>query len=87
VKQVTKWVEEDANEKEIFWPSEEMRKKAWVSDESIYAEADKDPVAFWAERAREGLDWYQEWNETYKREPPYFKWFIGGKLNACFNCG
>jgi len=36
---VTKWVEEDTNEKEVFWPSEELKKKAWVSDESIYEEA------------------------------------------------
>jgi len=86
VKQVIKWVEEDANEKEIFWPNGELKKKAWVSDESIYEEADKDPVAFWAKLAREGLDWFKEWDKAYEEEPPYFKWFIGGKLNACYNC-
>ena len=58
MKQIIKWVKEDANEKMIFWPSEEMKRKAWVSDESIYAKADKDPVAFWAKQAREGLDCY-----------------------------
>lgn len=86
MKQVIKWVEEDANEKEIFWPNGELKKKAWVSDESIYEEADKDPVAFWAKLAREGLDWFKEWDKAYEEEPPYFKWFIGGKLNACYNC-
>lgn len=86
MKEVIKWIQEDANEKEIYWPTEEMKKKAWVSDESIYAEAERDPVAFWEKRAREGLDWYQEWNEGYQEEVPYFKWFVGGKLNACYNC-
>lgn len=81
-----KWVVEDPKEKEVFWPSDEMKKVAWVSDESLYEKADKDPVAFWGERAREGLDWYKEWDETYKEEPPYFKWFAGGKLNASYNC-
>ncbi|GAH40528.1 unnamed protein product, partial [marine sediment metagenome] len=82
----TKWVIEDPAERGIFWPSEELKKRAWVSDESIYAEAAKDPVAFWAKLAREGLDWYREWDEPYKEELPYFKWAIGGKLNACYNC-
>ncbi|MBA7684325.1 Acetyl-coenzyme A synthetase [subsurface metagenome] len=84
--EATKWVVEDPKEKEIFWPSEELKRKAWVSDESIYAEADKDPVAFWAKLAREGLDWYKEWDKDYESEPPYFRWFIGGKLNASYNC-
>jgi acetyl-CoA synthetase len=86
VKKEIRWVAEDAKEKEVFWPSEEMKRRAWVSDESIYEEAAKDPMAFWAARAREGLDWYREWDEVYKSKPPYFKWFIGGKLNACYNC-
>ena len=81
-----KWVVEDPKEKEVFWPSDEMKKIAWVSDESLYEKADKDPVAFWGERAREGLDWFKEWDETYKEELPYFKWFAGGKLNASYNC-
>ncbi|MCK4633488.1 acetate--CoA ligase, partial [Candidatus Bathyarchaeota archaeon] len=58
---------------------------AWVSDESIYTEAAKDPVAFWAARAKEGLDWFQEWTETYQWNPPYFKWFVNGKINASYN--
>jgi len=82
----TKWVVEDPKEKGIFWPSEELKKKAWVSDRLIYEEADKDPVAFWAERACEGLFWHREWDKAYEATPPYFKWFIGGKLNACYNC-
>jgi len=84
--EATKWVVKDPEEEDIYWPSEEMKKKAWVTNESIYEEADKDPVAFWAERAREGLDWYKEWDEAYRWEPPYFNWFIGGKLNASYNC-
>jgi len=40
-----KWIKEDPNNKFVFWPTEEMKKRAWVSDESIYKEAAKDPVA------------------------------------------
>ena len=80
-----KWVVEDPKEKGVFWPSEELKKKAWVSDGSIYEEGAKDPVKFWCERAREGVDWFREWREDYKWEPPYYKWFIGGKLNVSYN--
>jgi len=80
-----KWVVEDPEKKNVFWPSEEMKKRAWVSDESIYEEAKKDPVAWWAKLAKEGITWFKEWTETYRWEPPYYKWFIGGKLNISYN--
>jgi acetyl-CoA synthetase len=81
----TKWVVEDPRQKEVWWPSEELKKMAWVSDESIYEKADKDPVKFWADRAREGLHWYKGWDKAYEWTPPYFKWFVGGKINASYN--
>ncbi len=80
-----KWVEEDHERKGIFWPSDELKKKAWLADEKIYEEAGKDPVAFWAQKAREALDWIEDWSKDYEWDPPYYKWFVGGKLNACYN--
>ncbi len=33
------------------------------------------------------LDWSQEWAHTLDASrPPFFRWFVGGELNACFNC-
>lgn len=71
-------------EKDIFWPSEEMKKKANMSDPNIYEEADKDCVLFWEGKARE-LEWFEKWSEAYEESPPYFKWFVNGKTNICFN--
>lgn len=70
---------------DIFLPSPELKKIAWVTDESIYEKASRNPIEFWAEKAREGLEWFKEWDKTYEWNPPYFKWFIGGKLNICYN--
>ena len=81
----TKWVVEDTKEKGVFWPSEELKRRAWVSDASIYDNAAKDPVKFWEERASEGLAWFKKWDEPYRWQPPYIKWFLGGKLNASYN--
>ncbi|OPZ77984.1 MAG: Acetyl-coenzyme A synthetase [Actinobacteria bacterium ADurb.Bin444] len=86
MRKTTKWVVADANQEDVFWPSEAMKQHAWLSDASTYEQADKDPVAFWEERAREGLHWFKEWDTAYKQEPPYFQWFVGGKLNASYNC-
>lgn len=85
MKKAVKWVKEDPDNKFVFWPTDEMKKRAWISDESIYVQAAKDPVAFWATRAKEGLDWFQPWVEDYQWNPPYYKWFVGGKINASYN--
>lgn len=80
-----KWVVEDSKEPEVWWPSEEMKRRAWVADPKIYEEAERDPVAFWAARASEGIEWFKKWDEAYQEKLPYFKWFVGGKLNASYN--
>jgi len=80
-----KWVVEDPKEKEVWWPSNELKRRAWMSNQSIYETATKDPVAFWEARAGNSIEWFKRWDEAYRSDPPYFKWFIGGKLNACYN--
>src|SRR5215216_4850386 len=41
---------------------------------------------FWAEQAKR-LVWFKEWDRVLDwRDPPFAKWFVGGKLNACVNC-
>ncbi len=79
------WVVKDARGKEVWWPSEELKRRAWVNDESIYEEAGKDPEAFWARLAKEGLHWYKGWDKVYEWTPPHFRWFVGGKINASHN--
>lgn len=79
------WVVEDRENKDIFWPSEEMKRHAWISDPAIYEKAAADPIKFWEEKALEGLEWFEKWKEAYRWDPPYVKWFIGGKINAAYN--
>jgi len=81
----SRWVKEDQHNKLVFWPTDEMKKRAWISDENIYKEAAKDPVAFWAEKSKEGLEWFKNWTKTYEWNPPFFKWFVNGKINASYN--
>jgi len=80
-----KWVREDPSKEYVFWPTDEMKKRAWISDEDIYKDAAEDPVAFWATKSKEGLEWFEEWTKTYEWKPPFYKWFVNGKINASYN--
>ena len=69
-----------------FEPPDGFADGAVVADEGIYDEAEKDYEGFWAERAS-ALDWAQEWDQVLDwSEPPFAKWFVGGKLNVAHNC-
>ena len=66
-------------------PPKDFRAQAAFSDEFIYAEAERDPEAFWAKQAEE-LYWFRRWDQVRKWEPPWVQWFLGGKLNVSYNC-
>jgi acetyl-CoA synthetase len=68
-----------------FTPSTNFRNHAHISDDRIYAEAERDPEAFWARFARE-LDWSKPWDRVLEWNPPHAKWFVGGQINASVNC-
>jgi acetyl-CoA synthetase len=73
-------------DKEIFEPPAAFREKALIADESVYEEAARDPQGWWAKQA-EALDWFDPWDQVLdESEAPFFKWFVGGKLNASYNC-
>ncbi len=78
------WVKKDPENENVFWPNEAMKKQAWVSDESIYAEAKADPIAFWSKHA-EALHWFKRWDKAYEFAPQNYKWFVGGKTNLSYN--
>lgn len=70
---------------ELFFPSKDFSKKALVSDKKIYKEALKDPVRFWSDLAKD-ITWSKKWEKSFVHTPPYFKWFVGGKLNITESC-
>ena len=51
----------------------------------MYRQADQDPEGFWSECARE-LAWFKPFDKVLDWKPPFAKWFIGGELNASYNC-
>jgi acetyl-CoA synthetase len=79
---MTSYVKKKGNK---YWPSKAMKKIAWVSDPNIYKEAEKNPVKFWEEKAKEGIIWEKPWKKAYEEKLPYFTWFKEGELNFCVN--
>jgi acetyl-CoA synthetase len=62
-----------------------FRAQAIARDERIYADAERDPEAFWASFAKE-LEWSRPWDRVLDWQPPHAKWFVGGRLNVSANC-
>jgi acetyl-CoA synthetase len=78
---------EELLEVEKFEPSEEFRAGARWSDPKVYEEAAADPEAWWTAQAKELLDWDAEPTQGLDdSDPPFYKWFEDGRLNASYNC-
>ncbi len=71
---------------EVYYPSPEVLERAHIKDyPSLYRRAMQDLEAFWAEQAEE-LEWFRKWDRVLDdREKPFYKWFVGGKFNICYN--
>ena len=68
-----------------FPPPEEFKRDALITGAEVYDEAAADREGFWAREAAQ-LDWFAEWDTILDWQPPYAKWFVGGKLNVAHNC-
>ncbi len=68
-----------------FEPPADLAEHANLKEEA-YARADADHEAFWAEQA-ERLSWDKKWDRVLDWDnPPFAKWFVGGTINAAYNC-
>ena len=73
-------------EQRLFAPPEGFASNAHISDAAVFERAAADPEAFWASIAEE-LHWFKKWDQVLdESDPPFFKWFVGGKLNITYNC-
>jgi len=77
-------------EKRVFKPaiafSEHAHIQSFEQYQQIYNQAQADPEAFCAELAEQELHWFQKWHTVLDWQPPFAKWFDGGKINITHNC-
>ena len=69
-------------EERRYEPSSDFAAQANAKPE-IY---DRDFDEFWETEGRERVSWLTPFDKLYEWEPPYAKWYLGGKTNVCFNC-
>jgi acetyl-CoA synthetase len=67
-----------------FPPPDDFAAQANAAAE-LYDRAAADRLAFWEEQARQ-LQWDAPWQAALRWEPPFAKWFVGGRLNVSVNC-
>jgi acetyl-CoA synthetase len=78
-------------EKLVYEPSDAVKMKATIRRmedyKELYQRSLNDPEKFWGELA-EQLDWSKKWDKVLEWDfnKPEVKWFVGGKLNASYNC-
>ena len=82
-------IESTLQETRIFPPPPQFAAKARIGSRDeynrMYRESIDDPEAFWGRAAGE-LHWFQPWQKVLDWNPPYAKWFVGGKTNVAYNC-
>ncbi len=69
----------------VVSPAQKYVQVANIQDYRLYDFASKNRIAFW-EGCAGALSWYKKWHTVLDWNPPFAKWFEGGKLNACVNC-
>jgi acetyl-CoA synthetase len=47
---------------------------------------ERDFEDFWENEGLNRITWFEPFERLLEWEPPYAKWYVGGKLNVCFNC-
>ena len=76
------WKEED-----LFYPSTKFIAQANLTDEFVYDRFSLDNFPECFKEYADLLDWYKYWDTILDTsDAPCWKWFVGGKINACYNC-
>jgi acetyl-CoA synthetase len=60
--------------------------KTMTNYEKMYKNSIEDPEGFWGEIAEKEIHWFKKWDKVLSWNPPFAKWFEGGKLNVSYNC-
>ncbi|OGT72009.1 MAG: acetate--CoA ligase [Gammaproteobacteria bacterium RIFCSPLOWO2_02_FULL_57_10] len=75
----------------LYPVSEELAARSLINKElyqRMYQDSIHSPDTFWAEQAKQFIDWYQPWANLHHSDftKGEARWFEGGKLNVSVNC-
>ncbi|EEA01028.1 AMP-dependent synthetase and ligase [Burkholderia sp. H160] len=76
------WPEED-----YFQPPASFIAQANLADAGVFERFSLDKIPECFKEFADLLDWYKYWETTFDASnPPFWRWFVGGRINACYNC-
>jgi acetyl-CoA synthetase len=78
-------VDDLLHELRVFYPSTLFHSLANIKNDSLYTKAKADRLVFWEQCAKK-LEWSKPWDKALVWDKPFAKWFVGGKINASYNC-
>ncbi len=74
----------------VYSPNAEFTQRACVQSmeahHELCREAEEHPEDFWSRLAETEMFWFQKWTNVLEWNPPFVKWFTGGKTNISYNC-
>ena len=74
-------------EEEYYYPSSQFIAQANLTDESVFERFRLENFPNCYKEYADMLDWYEYWHTILDTsDAPCWKWFVGGKINACYNC-
>ncbi len=84
-------IESVLQEQRVFNPTEQASKQARIGSLNDYQymadSAKNDPEKFWGDAARKELHWFKPFQNVLDwTNPPFARWFDGGKTNLSYNC-
>jgi acetyl-CoA synthetase len=85
-------MEEQSGTQQIFAPPSRVSKGAYFPDfdsyRKMYAQSMDDPEGFWRDQAEEHIEWFHTFSQVSDCDftQAMNAWFLGGKLNVCYNC-
>jgi len=77
---------------DTFHPPKKISEGAYISSmeqyREMYRRSIENPDAFWGQIAKNEIDWFHDFVQVrdYDLSTGYIGWFLGGKLNICYNC-
>lgn len=76
---------------QTFDIKEKISKEAYINESKyldLYKKSMENSGNFWEEQAKKFITWDKTWNKVNDSDFKSGKigWFLGGKLNACYNC-
>ncbi|PJA97813.1 MAG: acetate--CoA ligase [Ignavibacteriales bacterium CG_4_9_14_3_um_filter_30_11] len=74
-------------EEEYFDPPKSFIEQANIKDDTIMERFKEENFPDCYSEYAEMLDWYKKWDIILdSSNPPFYKWYVGGKINASYNC-